>query len=125
MTVRHKILVIDDEQGVRDTICENLEVCGFDVKWAADGEEGMSLIDPQNPPAVMITDIIMPKQEGIETIMKMRKIYPNVKLIAISGGGRSQTMDFLELAKKLGADAVLPKPIDIDELERTIRGLAS
>jgi DNA-binding response OmpR family regulator len=123
MTDTMKILVIDDEEGVRDTICENLEVCGFEVIEAMDGEQGVQLIDPQDPPRVLITDIIMPRQEGLETIIKIRKSFPTVKVIAISGGGRTKTMDFLELAKKLGADAVLAKPLDIDELETTVRRL--
>jgi YesN/AraC family two-component response regulator len=65
----------------------------------------------------------MPRKEGLETIAAIRKKFPAMKLVAISGGGRTKTMDFLELATKLGADAVLPKPIDIDELEKTLRSL--
>lgn len=124
MAGKPKILVIDDEEGVRDTICENLAACGFEVVEALDGEQGMQLIDPASPPRLLITDIIMPRQEGLETIIKIRKSYPSVKIIAISGGGRTKTMDFLELAKKLGADAILAKPLDIDELERTVKKLA-
>lgn len=124
MKERAKILVIDDEEGVRDTICENLGSCGFDVSEAVDGEQGMQLIDPDDPPEIVITDIIMPKQEGLETIIRIRKDHPSVKLIAISGGGRSKAMDFLDLAERLGADAVLPKPINVDELERIVLRLA-
>jgi CheY-like chemotaxis protein len=124
MTGKTKILVIDDEEDVRDTICDNLGACGFEVVEAIDGEQGMQMIDPGNLPRIVITDIIMPRQEGLETIMKLRKQYPAIKLIAISGGGRTKAMDFLELAKRLGADAILPKPLDIRELERTVRKLA-
>lgn len=124
MNEKVRILVIDDEEGIRDTICENLNSCGFDVSEAVDGEQGMQLIDPDDPPEIVITDIIMPKQEGLETIIRIRKDHPSVKLIAISGGGRSKAMDFLQLAERLGADAVLPKPLNVDELERIVRKLA-
>ncbi|MBU0800344.1 MAG: response regulator [Alphaproteobacteria bacterium] len=119
-----KILVIDDEKNVRSTICENLELCGYEVMQATDGENGLEIIDAEDPPQLVITDIIMPRKEGLETIMQLRKIYPAMKVIAISGGGRTRTMDFLALAEKLGANAVLPKPIDLDELERTVKSLS-
>ncbi len=124
MTDKLRILVIDDESSVRETICENLIDCGFDVSFAGDGQEGINLIDEQNPPDVIITDIIMPRKEGLETIIEIRKKFKSIKLIAISGGGRTKTMDFLELAKKLGVDAVLPKPLDMDELEATVKRVA-
>ena len=119
-----RVLIIDDEESVRETLRENLEDCGFEVSEAVDGEQGIQLIDEKNPPHVVITDIIMPRKEGLETIMAIRKKFPAMKLIAISGGGRSKTMDFLDLAEKLGAHAVLPKPLDLDELEKTVRKLA-
>lgn len=122
---RQTILVIDDEDGVRGTICENLSACGFQVMEAADGQEGMGMIDPACPPFLLITDIIMPRQEGLETIIQIKKTYPAVKVIAISGGGRAKTMDFLDLARKLGADVILPKPLDIDELEQAVRKLTA
>lgn len=124
MTDKLRILVIDDEESVRETICENLVDCGFDVSEAVDGEQGMQLIDAESPPHVVITDIIMPRKEGLETIIEIRKKHPGIKLIAISGGGRTKTMDFLELARKLGVDAVIPKPLDMEELEKTVRRIA-
>lgn len=74
-------------------------------------------------PQVVITDIIMPRKEGLEVIMELRRRHPAIRLIAISGGGRTKSADFLQLAKKLGADAVLPKPLDIDQLEKTVRSV--
>jgi CheY-like chemotaxis protein len=118
------ILVIDDEEAVRNTICENLEDAGFETFEAMDGEQGLQLIEAKGPPDVIITDIIMPQKEGLETIIEVRKKYPDVKIIAISGGGRTKALDFLELAGKLGATATMPKPLDLDELERTVRDLA-
>jgi two-component system, chemotaxis family, chemotaxis protein CheY len=124
LTQKRTILVIDDEEAVRDTICENLGACGFDVVEAIDGEQALQLIDPGNLPRVVITDMIMPRQEGLETIIRIRKLYPTIKLIAISGGGSSKAMDFLDLAKRLGADTILSKPLDFHELERTVKRLA-
>lgn len=123
MSGRIRILVIDDEEAVRETIRENLEDCGFHVAEATDGEQGIQLISLGDPPDIVITDIIMPKKEGLETIMEIRRKFPGIKLVAISGGGRTKTMDFLEIAEKLGADAILPKPLDLDELEKTVRRL--
>jgi DNA-binding response OmpR family regulator len=118
-----KILVIDDDHAVRRTICENLSESGYDVLDAADGDQGLNLIDPEAPPSLVVTDIIMPRKEGLETIIEIRKKFPQIKLIAISGGGRTRSTDFLALAKRLGSDAIIPKPIDMDQLEKTIKSL--
>ena len=123
MKEKTRILIIDDETPVRQTLRENLEECGFEVREAPDGDEGLRSIDLKAPPHIVITDIIMPRKEGLETIIEIRKKFPGIKLLAISGGGRTRTMDFLELAEKLGAHAILPKPIDMDELEQTVRRL--
>ncbi len=123
MTGKH-VLVIDDENSVRKIICDNLKLSGFTVSSAADGDEGLRMIDPSNPPGVVITDIIMPNRSGLEIITEIRKNYPHIKLIAISGGGRIEAAnDLLEKAKELGADAALSKPLNLDELENTINNL--
>lgn len=119
-----RILVVDDEESVRETLCENLAECGFEVISATDGEAALRRMETGTLPDIIITDIIMPRREGLETIIEIRKKHPQIKIIAISGGGRSKTGDFLELAKKFGAHAVLAKPVDLDELENTIRKLA-
>ena len=67
-------------------------------------------------PDLVITDIIMPEQEGIQTIAEMRKARPDAKIIAISGNGRFGDADFLKMARSLGAMDVIPKPFDADEL---------
>ncbi len=124
MEDRTSILIVDDEDQVREVLYQNMAECGFNVTIAADGQEALSLIDGGTcKPQVVITDIIMPRKEGLEVIMELRRRHPDIRLIAISGGGRTKSADFLQLAKKLGADAVLPKPLDIDELEKTVRGM--
>ena len=72
-------------------------------------------------PAVVLTDIIMPEQDGISAIMEMRRERPGVKIIAMSGSGRVGKSDFLTIAKRLGADFTVHKPFDVDELVTTIR----
>lgn len=119
-----KVMIVDDEDNVRDVLCENLAECGFDVVVAIDGQDALTMIDEGvHKPDVVVTDIIMPRREGLEVIMELRRRHPSIRLIAISGGGRTKSADFLQLAKKLGADATLPKPLDIDELERTVRSV--
>ena len=122
MTRKH-VLVIDDENSVRKVICDNLKLSGFSVSGASDGEQGLGMIDA-SPPSVVITDIIMPGKSGLEVIAAIRKDYPSIKIVAISGGGKVKEMDdLLEKAKDLGADAVLSKPLDLDELEKTVERL--
>jgi CheY-like chemotaxis protein len=106
-----KILVIDDDSLVRDTIVRILERKDHQVVVASDGRRGLRMYRSERPDLV-ITDIIMPEVEGIETIREIRREAPHAKIIAISGGSRIGNMDFLDLAAKLGASEVLPKPFD-------------
>ena len=112
-----KILVIDDDYAVRYTLSRILRANGYDVVTAADGARGMTMFHSEHPD-VVITDIIMPEQEGLETILKIRRERPEVRIIAISGGGRlapnrvDSKMELLVAARGLGADSVIPKPFD-------------
>lgn len=123
MPAKFSVMVVDDDEPVRSILCENLADLGFDVSFAKDGSEALELIDAGRRPQVVITDIIMPRREGLEVIMELRRKHPGIRLIAISGGGRTRSADFLQLARKLGADAIMPKPLDIDALEKTVREL--
>lgn len=125
MPEKLSVMVVDDEDSVREVLCENLAECGFNVVFARDGQEALTMLEEGgHRPAVVITDIIMPRREGLEVIREIRRKFPEIRLIAISGGGRTKSADFLQLAKKLGADAILPKPLDIDVLEKAVRELA-
>lgn len=117
------IIVIDDDKDVRNTICENLIDCGYNVLPADNGDVGLYYLKSGVPADLVITDIIMPVKEGLETIIEIRARYPKIKLLTISGGGRDKMGNFLSYAEKLGSDAVLAKPINMDELEATIRRL--
>ena len=109
------ILVADDEELARFTIREILEAEGHTVVEAKNGVEAIALFN-KHPTDLIITDIIMPDKEGIETIIELKRDHPEVKIIAISGGGRTRNLDFLDLAKRYGADVILAKPFSEDEL---------
>ena len=116
------ILIIDDEAQVRQLLKSVLVRAGYEVDVAGDGNEGMRLFR-QKRHALVITDLIMPEKEGIETISELR-CEPNVpKIIAVSGGGRAPSEGYLLLAKRLGADATLRKPIPLNVLLDTVREL--
>src|ERR1700726_4302606 len=102
-----KILVIDDDDGVLETLARMLQSAGFEVTVAKDGRDGLARFH-SDCPDVVLTDVIMPDQDGIDTIIALRKVSRTVPIIAVSGGGRTHTMQFLEVARKLGADLILP-----------------
>jgi CheY-like chemotaxis protein len=110
-----KILVIEDNPIVRSTVGRILQAGGYEVISANDGLQGVAAFRKEQPD-VVVTDIIMPEQEGIETIRQILTDRPNAKIIAISGGGRIGNTDFLQIARKAGATEVLPKPFDPDDL---------
>jgi DNA-binding response OmpR family regulator len=114
------VLVIDDEQLIRLQVRTALEQEGFVVHEAGNGNEGLTRIALAIPD-VVITDILMPDKEGIETILELRRRYPTIRIIAISGGGRTGNKDFLRTAKHLGADRTLAKPFGLTELLKLVR----
>ncbi|WP_413203572.1 response regulator [Rhodospirillum sp. A1_3_36] len=110
-----RILVIDDEDLARFTLREMLVSLGHEVLEARDGREGLARLGPGGVDLV-VTDILMPNMDGVEFVMTARKDWPNLKVIAISGGGRTRNLDFLELAKDYGAAATLSKPFNKADL---------
>jgi DNA-binding NtrC family response regulator len=109
------ILVADDEQAIRSILKMVLQMAGHTVDVAANGEEVLAMAGKGRFDLV-ITDILMPRKEGIETILELKKANPALKVIAISGGGRKGGMDFLQVAQKVGASATIAKPFEPDEL---------
>lgn len=118
----NSILIIEDDEFVMNMLKQTFERAGYEVGTAANGRIGLQLYQCK-PFDVVITDLIMPDMEGIETISELRKNDPNAKVIAISGGGRNSPDDYLHLAKKLGADRTFPKPVDRNELLAAVRDL--
>ena len=103
------VLVVDDEPEIRALLRQVLERDGHAVTEAENGRKAVRALRERTVDLV-ITDIIMPEQEGMETISEIRRLRPDVKIIAMSGGGRRLSMDFLPLAARLGADATIEKP---------------
>jgi CheY-like chemotaxis protein len=92
-----------------------LEDEGYDVLEAPNGKEGIELFKEERADLI-ICDLIMPEKEGIETIMELRRDFPEVKIIAMSGGGRGGADQYLSSAKSLGANAALIKPFERETL---------
>jgi DNA-binding NtrC family response regulator len=114
-SVATSILVIDDDKAVVFSVQAILEDAGFYTFTAGNGIAGVDAFK-KHAPAIVLTDIIMPDQDGIATILQLRRLCPDVKIIAMSGGGRIGNTDFLSVAEKLGAVDTLPKPFSADDL---------
>ena len=117
-----RILVIDDDVHVLDMLYESLTCEGYDVLRASNGEKGLKIFR-REPVDLIITDLFMPEKEGIETIIELRQDFPDVKIIAISGGGRIGTKDYLQMAKIFGVQRTFTKPVARDQLLEAIREL--
>lgn len=115
----YKILLIDDDNHFREMFAELLKREDYIVIETNDGRDAMSLYN-EHQPDLVITDIIMPDKEGIETILDLKKSHPNIKIIAISGGGRTNAMDNLRSARLLGAKLTFEKPFDNKEILKSI-----
>lgn len=110
-----KILVIDDEPHILLMLKKMLERAGYEVDMASNGNEGLDLFQ-KSPTDLVITDIIMPEKEGLETIREMRRLRPELKIIAMSGGGKVSAENYLEIAKIFGASKVISKPFTQKEM---------
>lgn len=115
-----RILLIEDDDSVRNMLRQTLELMGHAITEARNGKEGLALYQSANID-VVLTDIIMPDVEGMQVIRELRRQNPAVKIIAMSGGGRMNARDYLRMAQKLGAARILPKPFLGDELAAAIR----
>ncbi|HHE32156.1 MAG TPA: response regulator [Chlorobaculum parvum] len=111
-----KILVIDDDPSVRKFIATTLKNESHTVTEAENGVEGLKKFQEERDINIIITDLIMPDKEGLETIIEIRKINPSIKILAISGGGKVGPENFLLLADAVGANATLKKPFSGQEL---------
>jgi CheY-like chemotaxis protein len=119
-----KVLVIDDDDRMRRLIGKILRLGGHQVVAAADGVAGMQAFRDERPD-VVLTDIIMPEQEGLGTIMMLLRENPKVKVIAVSGGGRVGNVDILEAARTLGAHDVIAKPFKPRDLLSRVQQLVA
>jgi DNA-binding response OmpR family regulator len=117
------LLLAEDDVDIRDTLKRLLEHIGHSVVAVNDGEQASSALNEHNFD-LMITDLIMPNSEGIENILVARRDYPQLPIIAISGGGANRAESYLEIAEKLGA-SIFKKPVAPRELITEIERLLS
>jgi CheY-like chemotaxis protein len=118
-----RILVMDDDTQMRQMLRQTLERAGYEVIEASDGQKGIDLFR-QEPTDLVITDIIMPEKEGVETVIELKRDFPDVKIIAISGGSRGiDSQGCLSYVKGLGISHVFTKPFERKELLETVQEL--
>jgi DNA-binding NtrC family response regulator len=114
------ILIVDDDAQIREMLRQMLEDAGFEVTEAPDGKVAMKLYR-ESPSDLVLTDLIMPEQEGLETIQSLKAEFPDAKIIAMSGGGRLGPESYLKMAGAFGALHTFTKPVRRDELLEKIR----
>jgi len=112
------ILIIDDDHQIRALLRKTLEKAGYNVIEARNGKEGLRLFR-LTPPALVITDLLMPDQDGLEVIMAVRRDAPTVRIIAFSGG--EGAFDCLASAQLLGAHRTMRKPVSMAELLQAVQ----
>jgi DNA-binding NtrC family response regulator len=118
-----RVLVVDDDAGIRNFLRMLLELEGYVVATVSNGNEALE-VQRQDPAAVVLTDIFMPEGEGMETIVQLRAEFPLVRIIVMSGAGAYRGADYLQLARELGAAKALKKPFAPQELIDAMREVA-
>lgn len=113
------VCIIDDDELARAHMSHVLEAEGFVVMEAETAKRGLDIVAEHNPDIVLI-DLIMPDKDGLETIAEVRRRWPEVLIVAISGGGRIGPSIYLELARGLGATACLSKPLSMDLFKQAL-----
>lgn len=127
-----RVMIIDDEEDIRIVLKEIFTRAGFDAVVASDGNEGLTMLREQAADLV-ITDVIMPGSDGVETAYDIRMEFPKTKIIVMSGGGNAaplgyeptavSTTAYLASAAAVGADMTMTKPFDREELIKVAREL--
>jgi CheY-like chemotaxis protein len=116
------VLIVEDDKEVREMLKMSLLRRNFTVFEAENGKSAISHFKPLITDLV-VTDLIMPEEDGLKVVIKLRELKPSLKIIAISGGGKVGPGSYLNLAKALGADAIYSKPFSINDLIAKIEQL--
>jgi two-component system, cell cycle response regulator CpdR len=116
------VLIVEDDKELREMLKMSLLRSGFTVLEAENGKEAITHFKPSLTDLV-VTDLIMPEEDGLKVVIKLRELKPSIKIIAISGGGKVGPGSYLNLAKALGADAIYSKPFSINDLTTKIEQL--
>ena len=118
------VLVVDDELAIREFATEALSAAGFLTSVAGDGDEAIRSLEVV-PFDLAVVDILMPDKEGVETIIEIKRRWPDCKIVAMAGEGRVSAADYLRLATYFGADATMTKPLTNQAVVETVRGMLS
>ena len=118
------VLIVDDDDSLRDSLRRNLQKAGYQVVEANEGRQGLKQLESMSVDLILL-DIFMPGKEGLETIAELRRLHPGIRVIAMSGGGSKGDLDVLKVAKLFGARRTLTKPFSREQLleavERELR----
>lgn len=114
-----RILIMEDDEQIQLMLKGALEDEGYEVRVTSNGKEGLQCWHKE-PFDLVITDLVMPEKEGLETIQELRRESPTTKIIAMSGGLRNNGIDILDMAKKLGANRILGKPVSLPEFLKSV-----
>jgi DNA-binding response OmpR family regulator len=117
-----EILIIEDDRQLRRIVSTTLKEAGFAVLEASNGRIALQILEGRRP-LLVITDVLMPGMDGIETIREIRRKGSTIKILATSGGGIARRFEFLGVAAEFGANLVLPKPFAIEKLLAAVRRL--
>ena len=122
VSMRSKLtnLLVEDDEELSGLLEHKLARAGYKILRARDGMEALRIYDPQKVDLVL-TDLIMPDLEGIELIIRLKRLHPNPKIIAMSGGGRNGAEGYLAIARRLGVTDTLAKPFTCEELVCIVR----
>lgn len=115
-----RVLVIEDEHSVRQLYVQTMKIEGYEATGATNGKEARRLL-AETEFDLVITDIIMPEEEGLETITLLRREKPHLPVIAVSGGARVGPEPYLDIARRLGACYTFTKPVDLSQLAAAAR----
>jgi len=117
-----RILIIDDDDIVRRTLCLALQDYDREILAAGNGAEALKFF-ANLPVHLVITDVLMPDEDGLKSIIEMRRLQPDMKFIAISGGGYIDHTDCLQFARNLGAARTLQKPFSLQQIQEAVSSL--